>query len=98
MIKRRDGFDGFKVTPHTGLCEEHFKASDIKKNPLHWKLVADAAPSLKLYVNLLTTTQIKRKLHKDRSGSVYIIRAEPDSEFRFGGYLPFEAVEKYLRY
>ncbi len=73
LIKRRDGLDGFKVTLHTVLCEEHFKASDIKKNPLRWKLVADAAPSLKLYVNpQTTTTQMKRKLPKDRSGSALL--------------------------
>ncbi|XP_065055342.1 uncharacterized protein LOC135683889 [Rhopilema esculentum] len=72
LIKRRDGSDGFMVTRNTVLCEEHFTASDIKRNPLRWKLVADAVPSLKLFVDpKTTTTRTTRKAPKDRTASVY---------------------------
>ena len=68
LIKRRDGFDGFKVTTNTVLCEEHFKATDIKQNPLRWMLVAGAVSSLKLYVDpKTTTTRMTRKAPKDRT-------------------------------
>ena len=34
LIKRVDGLDGFRVTESTRLCQEHYKDSDIKQNPM----------------------------------------------------------------
>lgn len=33
LIKRRNGRDGFCVTAHTVICEQHFTANDIIKPP-----------------------------------------------------------------
>ena len=55
--------DGFKVTHGTVLCEKHFTAADIKRNPNCWRLVSGAVPSQNLYQSSVTTTKQKaRKL------------------------------------
>ncbi|XP_065060453.1 uncharacterized protein LOC135687738 [Rhopilema esculentum] len=71
LIKRVDGLDGFKVTESTRLCQEHFKDSDIKRNPMRWKLNPGAAPSLKLYTPPVSgeRSQAVRKKPRDRSST-----------------------------
>ena len=65
LIKRVDGIDGFKVTRGTVLCEKHFTAADIKRNPNYWRLVSGAVPSQNLYQSSVTKT--KRKARKPPS-------------------------------
>ena len=54
LIKRDDGMDGFKVTHGTVLCEKHFTAADIKRNPNCRRLVSGAVPSQNLYQSSVT--------------------------------------------
>ena len=51
--------DGFKVTHGTVLCEKHFTAADIKRNPNCWRLVSGAVPSQNLYQSSVTKTKQK---------------------------------------
>ena len=51
--------DGFKVTHGTVLCEKHFTAADIKRNPNCWRLVSGAVPSQNLYQSSITKTKQK---------------------------------------
>ncbi|XP_060579363.1 uncharacterized protein LOC132736278 isoform X1 [Ruditapes philippinarum] len=48
LIKRQDGRDGFKLTPRTVICHEHFKENDIKiaLNSKRWCLKPDVEQSV----------------------------------------------------
>ncbi len=61
--------DGFNVTKSTVLCQEHFKDSDIKRNPQRWKLHTGVVPSLKLYSGITASSATKstRKAPKNRN-------------------------------
>ena len=62
LIKRQDGKDGFFVTGNTFLCQSHFKDSDLKKNPISWRLQKDAEPSLNLYQSSFNTSTFQGNL------------------------------------
>ena len=61
LIKRQDGYDGFRVTCNTYLCQEHFESSEIRRNPQHWRLNKDAEPSLNLYKSFELPAKVDRK-------------------------------------
>ena len=71
LVKRVDGMDGFNVTTGTVLCEKHFTAADIKRNPNYWRLVSGAEPSQNLFQSSVTTS--KQKARKPPSSRLKLI-------------------------